>query len=141
MLSMYVAMHLAFSNDGAPSTKPKPSNPPELTNADQTSVYVEIYFSTQAQNFSLTHPATGRTIIKEQNLNASEWSGEVSIPVKKLTSEEIEIQCEAKWSSTKDDYKFIQVIISPDDLDPQSQTLRAEGDITDIMKFHWEEDQ
>ncbi|MGJ8655675.1 MAG: hypothetical protein ACSHX6_04420 [Akkermansiaceae bacterium] len=140
MLAMYAGMRVAFSIDGN-TTQPETSTPVEHIKADQVSVYLEIYFSSEAKNFSLTHPATALPLIKVNNLNASEWSGDVFIPVKKLTSDEIEIQCEAQWESPQDGYKFMQVIISPDDLDSQTQTIRAEGDITDIMKFHWKENE
>lgn len=138
MLGMYVGMRVAFSKDDIPIVEPEVS---EVVSSAQVSVYVEIYFSSQPKNFSLIHPATGKVLIKVENIDDVEWAGDVFIPVEKLTSEELEIQCEANWESPSAGYHFMQVIISPDELDPQTKTIRAPKDITDIMNFHWEENE
>lgn len=140
MLGMYVGMRVAFSNDDEPPSSVETLTPAQ-TPSGQTSAYVEIYFSSLPKSFSLTHPATGQVLIKIDNLESPEWSGDILIPVteKKLTSEEIEIQGTAEWRLSEVGYQFMQVIISPDDLDSQSQTLRAESDILDVMTFQWKE--
>lgn len=138
MLGMYVGMRVAFSKDDIPIVEPEVS---EVVSSAQVSVYVEIYFSSQPKNFSLIHPATGKVLMKVENIDDVEWAGDVFIPVEKLTSEELEIQCEANWESPSAGYHFMQVIISPDELDPQTKTIRAPNDITDIMNFHWEENE
>ena len=138
MLGMYVGMRVAFSEDDAPIVEPRIT---DVVSSDQLSVYVEIYFSSQPKNFTLTHPATGKVLLKVESIDSAEWSGDIFIPVEKLTSAEIEIQCKAEWQSSDDNYHFMQVIISPDELDPQTRTLRAESDITDIIHFHWKENE
>ncbi|MEZ7957290.1 MAG: hypothetical protein QMC23_11240 [Rubritalea sp.] len=141
MLSMYVGMRVAFSEDDTAIVEPRVT---EVTASEQISVYAEIYFSSQPKNFSLIHPATGKTLIKVENIDDAEWSGDIFIPVEKLTStisKEIEIQGAAEWQSSEASYHFMQVIISPDELDPQTRTLRAAGDIKDIMNFHWKENE
>ena len=142
MLSMYVGMRVAFSGDDKP-IQPVENDAPVQTLSDQTSVYVEIYFSSLPKNFSLTHPATGKVLLKVDHLENPEWSGDIILPfsLEKLTSEEIEIQGNAEWKTPRESYQFMQVIISPDDLDPQSQTLRAESNIADIMTFQWKEEE
>ena len=142
MLSMYVGMRVAFSGDDKP-TNPAETVAPAQIPSGQTSVYVEIYFSSLPQNFSLNHPATGKVLLKVDHLENPEWSGDIILPfsVEKLTSEEIEIQGDAEWKTPRESYQFMQVIISPDDLDPQSQTLRAESNIADIMTFQWKEEE
>jgi hypothetical protein len=138
MLGMYVGMRVAFAEDDTPIVEPEVS---DVVSSAQVSVYVEIYFSSQPNSFSLIHPATGKVWVKVENIDDVEWSGDGFIPVEKLTSGELEIQCRAKWESRSAGYHFMQVIISPDELDPQTMTLRAADDIADIMNFHWEEDK
>jgi len=138
MLGMYVGMRVAFAEDDTPIVEPKIS---DIVSSSQVSVYVEIYFSSQPNSFSLIHPATGKVLIKVENIDDTEWSGDVFIPVEKLTSEELEIQCTAKWESPSAGHHFMQVIISPDELDPQTNTLRAADNIADVMNFHWKENE
>ena len=144
MLGMYVGMRVTFANENQPSPAPANEVSDHVT-TKQVSAYVEIYFSVTPKSFSLTHPATGNTLIKVDDINptefGAEWSGDVTIPVASLTGTEIEIQGTAEWNSPPEHYQFMQVIISPDDLDAQSRTLRSEFDINDIMKFHWKEDE
>lgn len=142
MLGMYVGMRVAFSDPVEPVNTTLTDAPVSTTaSSGQTSVYVEIYFSSKPEYFSITHPATAKVLVKAENLDSSEWSGDVIIPVEKLTSTDLEIQCQTHWSSTASGYNFMQIIISPDELDPQSKTLRAESDIVDLLTFHWEEDE
>ena len=140
MLAMYLGMQAAFSDHKKPSTTNVPASS-EKSTTHQTSVYLDIYLSNEAKNFTLSHPATDKILIHEDDLQSSEWSGEITLPLKTITNQEIELQCQVEWSTppSSDSYQFIQVIISPSDLDAQSQTARAQGDISDILTFNWKE--
>lgn len=144
MLSMYVGMRVAFSDDSDDSNTVGIAAPDQAPSG-QVSVYVEVYFSSLPKSFSLTHPATGKVLIKVDKLVSPEWSGDVVLPIsgtgEKLTSEEIEILGNAEWRLPEAGYQFMQVIISPDELDTQSRTLRAESDINDVMTFQWKEEE
>ena len=142
MLGMYAGMRVAFSQNARPTTAPQVS---ETTISGDTSgevtVYAEIYFSNQPKNFSLSHPDSGKLLLSVTDPDSTEWSGEITIPVENLTSGEIEFLGTVEWADSEDGHHFMQVIISPTDLDTQSSTLRAEGDIADIMQFHWRENE
>lgn len=138
MLVMYAGMRVAFSKDDPPVLEPNISSP---SPSGKVSVYAEIYFSSRPKNFSITHPDSGLSILNITDHDASEWSGELFIPVEKLTSGEIEFLGKCTWKSPEDGHQFMQIIISPEDLDQQTHTLRAEGDIADIITFHWKEEE
>lgn len=138
MLGMYVGMRVAFSKDDHPTDELQVSKP---ILHGEISVHTEIYFSHQPKNFSISHPATGKKLLSVTDPDSAEWSGEITIPVEKLTSGEIEFMGNVEWAEEKDGYHFMQVIISPTDLNTKASTLRAEGDIADIMKFHWRENE
>ncbi len=138
MLSMYVGMRLVFSQDGDKATdassEDNTSKQPAL---DTVTAYADLYFSAKPQSLVISHPATDTPLLALNNPDAFEWNGEIQLP-NNLT-EELEILCKVKWDNPQDGYQFIQITLSPDGLDDQSQTLRAEGDITDIMNFQWKE--
>jgi hypothetical protein len=138
MLGMYVGMRVVFSEEKKPVTKPEVA---ETSQKGEVSVFVEIYFSDPFTHFSLSHPASGKELLEITATGSTEWNGEITLPIEKLTSAEIEILGKVAWETPSDGYQFMQIVISPDNLDPQTRTLRAEGDIVDILNFHWKEDK
>ena len=138
MFSMYVGMRLVFSQDDATNNKAKDL----IANSQQfpistTTAYADLYFSAQPETVIIQYPSTNTTLLKLTDLEEYEWSGEIQLPTNPIN--ELELLCEVKWQNSEDGYKFIQLILSPDDHSDQSQTLRAEGDIADIMSFQWKE--
>ncbi len=138
MLGMYFGMRVLFFKDATPPENDRISQP---VSTGAISVYAEIYFSHQPKHFSITHPASGSELLKVKDADDIEWSGELKIPLENLTSDEIEILGEVEWATDSEGYQFMQVIISPDDHEAQTHTLRAEGEISDIMKFQWKEEK
>ena len=138
MFSMYVGMRLVFSQDDATNNKAKDL----IANSQQfpistTAAYADLYFSAQPETVIIQYPSTNTTLLKLTDLEEYEWSGEIQLPTNPIN--ELELLCEVKWQNSEDGYQFIQLIVSPDDHSDQSQTLRAEGDIADIMSFQWKE--
>lgn len=147
MLCMYIGMRTAFTRDHPPAKDPRaqePGNPSHTTSPrEETSAHVEIFFSSLPKHFSLTHPTTGKILIQKDNPESAEWSGNIILPYSReeLTSTNIEIQGTAQWSEQPETSQFFQANITPDELGTQSQTLRAESDIIDIMTFQWKEEE
>ncbi len=137
MLGMYLGMRMAFSQGSSSPDNVIVSEPSAL---GDVTVYGEIYFSHEPKSFSITHPASEKVILDVSDPGASDWSCELKIPVEKLTSSEIEFLVKVEWKSPEDGYHFMQLILSPDDSEAQECTLRAEGEIADIMKFDWKEE-
>ena len=138
MFSMYVGMRLVFSQDDATNNKAKDL----IANSQQfpistTTAYADLYFSAQPETVIIQYPSTNTTLLKLTDLEEYEWSGEIQLPTNPIN--ELELLCEVKWQNSEDGYQFIQLILSPDNHSDQSQTLRAEGDIADIMSFQWKE--
>lgn len=138
MLSMYVGMRLVFSQDNNPANDAvAQTGASEQAALTTVTAYADIYFSAQPESLTISHPATDTPLLTLSELDEFEWSGEIQLP-KDLT-EELEILCKVKWAVPQAGYQFIELTLSPDGLENQSQTLRAEGDIADIMNFHWKE--
>ena len=136
MLSMYVGMRLVFSQDGT-SDKSIITGNFHDQEIKSLSAYADIYFSIKPQSIRISHPASGKKLLDLADLEDFEWSGEMQLPIS--STEELELLCEVDWASSTNGYQFIQLILSPDGHEDQSQTLRSEGNIADIMNFHWKE--
>jgi len=139
MLSMYVGMRLVFSQD---RTSNKSTSSPITGNSHDQEIkslraYADIYFSIKPQSIRISHPASGKKLLDLADLEDFEWSGEIQLPIS--STEELELLCEVDWASATNGYQFIQLILSPDGHEDQSQTLRSEANIADIMNFHWKE--
>jgi len=136
MLSMYVGMRIVFSQDDKPEENTLPLDTPPTSSLNFITVYADLYLSDQPQNIRISHPASGSSLLELTDLEEFEWSGEIQLP---NPAQELELLCEVDWASESEGYQFIQLTLSPDNLDDQSQTLRSEGNITDIMNYQWKE--
>ena len=138
MLSMYVGMRSIFSQDKALITNSASVTKTDPAKELQTdTAYADLYFSAKPKSLSIHHPATNTLLLSLTDIEDFEWSGNIILP-KDLTKE-LELLCKIEWVNPTEGYQFIQLTLSPNNLGDQTQTLKSEGDIEDIMNFHWKE--
>ena len=110
------------------------SSPSPMTNEIIPS-YIEAHFSTQPTSFKITDPLSGKVISNISNLTGNEWTGEIDIPIG--TTAELRVQ--ATWKQTTANstaqQNFIQLILSPDQMDDSTVTLRNSGEIDTTAIF------
>ncbi len=94
--------------------------------------YIEAHFSTPPSKFVLTHPVSGKVIVNESTLTDNEWSGEIMLS----KEETVELNIRVLWKENSSDLQnFIQLILSPDQMEDSSVTLRNDGEIDSTATF------
>jgi len=101
--------------------------------------YIEAHFSSPPQHFKIQAPLTGQVIAHASNLTENEWSGEIKI----APGDAAELNIRAIWKPNETQQKtqhFIQIILSPDQMDDTTVTLRSshsnEIDTTASFQLH-----
>jgi len=138
MAGAYLWLHLTLysKTSTANHTMPQPYvdgelHPKALDN-NSVSCYIEAHFSSPPSSFSLSDPLSGNLLVSETYLEDIEWSGEIILP----KGDSAAINIHAVWEEdTAGKQHFIQLILSPDQMEDSTVTLRNDGEIDTTASF------
>jgi len=143
MSCMYVGARILILGD-SPQQSVSEDTIHKESNTHTLSTYAELYFSQVPESFQFTDPINGKVIIEQNDLEESEWSGDIQLPIQSSKIEshiEVELIGTIRWKESSNHYHFMQVVISPDSLESKSATLRSSGNISDVLYFKWKKNE
>jgi len=97
--------------------------------------YIEAHFSTPPKSLKISDPISGKVITRISDLTDNEWSDEINLTI----GQSVELNVQATWA--EDDVvdstqqNFIQLVLSPDQMEDSTMTLRNAGDIDTTATF------